>query len=228
MYSKEAKAARAKRRNEKMRKEQLMKNEAEKLRKAKRQERRIRRLATKSALGCTVSRDSLVDALRKEALEDIRKENEAGIDNSPTGHFETVMVAEAPLNVEPKVPEAKTEVPAIPHNMIDITGVDLVKFVQKVYELSVPQGLGFLHATSGGMDISEAQEIVNEGSRNRYSDIVLDLDYVHGRACKMTVWVNHSRLIIRKPWYDHSNEKLRQLLEAVGIKAPEEMGQHSP
>jgi hypothetical protein len=31
--------------------------------------------------------------------------------------------------------------------MIDITGVDLVKFAQKVYALSVPRGLGFLHHT---------------------------------------------------------------------------------
>jgi hypothetical protein len=32
--------------------------------------------------------------------------------------------------------------------MISITGVDLFSFAQKVYELSQPQGLGFLHDPS--------------------------------------------------------------------------------
>ena len=31
--------------------------------------------------------------------------------------------------------------------MIDVTGIDLVEFAKKVYELSVPQGMGILHFT---------------------------------------------------------------------------------
>jgi hypothetical protein len=34
-------------------------------------------------------------------------------------------------------------------NKIDITGVDMVEFVKKVYELSLPQGMGFLHYQEG-------------------------------------------------------------------------------
>ena len=34
-------------------------------------------------------------------------------------------------------------------NMIEITGCDLSVFIKKVYELSAPQGLGFIHAKDG-------------------------------------------------------------------------------
>jgi hypothetical protein len=36
--------------------------------------------------------------------------------------------------------------------MIDISGIDLVKFAQAVYELSKPQGLGFLHFSPGPLE----------------------------------------------------------------------------
>ena len=46
--------------------------------------------------------------------------------------------------------------------MIDITGVDLRKFVQMVYALSRPLGLGYLHYTP--MPLSE--EEINRAIKN--------------------------------------------------------------
>ena len=88
--------------------------------------------------------------------------------------------------------------------MIDITGVNLVVFVKKVYELSVPQGLGVLHFKEGGLSDEEAKAIVSRGQIN--------MDYVHGRACKMNVFFKEGKWYISDRWYDHTNEQLRELL----------------
>lgn len=98
--------------------------------------------------------------------------------------------------------------------MIDITGVDLAKFAQKVYELSVPRGLGFLHAKSGGLSAEEAAEIVK---RSEHANVALSMDYVAGRGCKMTVFRNLGQLEIRDAWYDHTDSDLTTLLAAFGI-----------
>jgi hypothetical protein len=97
--------------------------------------------------------------------------------------------------------------------MIDITGVDLVKFVKKAYELSGPQGLGFLHAKGGSLTDEETQELIRPTGR-----IALSMDYVHGRACKMTVFREGDRLEIRDTWYDHSDLLLERLLGAFDLK----------
>ncbi len=105
--------------------------------------------------------------------------------------------------------------------MIDITGVNLVKFVQKVYELSVPQGLGFLHFDSEPLTNEEAKSLI--GKKPIYENIILDMDYVRGRACKMHVTQDGKKLFIQDNWYDHTDKQLQQLLDAVGIK--HEVGQ---
>jgi hypothetical protein len=102
--------------------------------------------------------------------------------------------------------------------MIDITGVDLVKFAQKVYELSMPQGLGFLHFTPTPLSEKEAIEIVELSSKMN-GKIKLDMDYVSGRACKMVVWEKDGKLIISDSWYDHTDKQLKQLLSEFKIKA---------
>ena len=99
--------------------------------------------------------------------------------------------------------------------MIDITGVDLVKFVKKVYELSVPQGLGFLHATPEPLTDAEVGYIVNMYKEDKR--IALDMDYVKGRACKMIVWRNEDKLEIRDDWYDHTDENFKKLLDTFNI-----------
>ncbi len=100
--------------------------------------------------------------------------------------------------------------------MIDITGVDLVEFAKKVYEFSVPQGLGAFRFTPEPLTDSEAKQLIQE---NRY--ITLDMDYVRRRACKMTVWKKGDKLEIADRWYDHTNRIFKRLLEFFGIEQPE-------
>jgi hypothetical protein len=99
--------------------------------------------------------------------------------------------------------------------MIDITGVDLVKFAQKAYELSMPQGLGFLRFTPDPLSEDDAKKIVECSCRP--GRIKLNMDYVSGRACKMIVWEKNGRLIIDDSWYDHTDEQLIELLDEFGI-----------
>ena len=104
--------------------------------------------------------------------------------------------------------------------MIDITGIDLIEFVKKTYELSSPQGLGFLHAKDGGLTDEEAKSFIN-----KKGDIAISMDYVHGRACKMNVLRKEGRLEIRDTWYDHTDSQLNKLLAHFNIKREGE-GEH--
>ena len=101
---------------------------------------------------------------------------------------------------------------------IKITGVDLVKFTQAVYELSRPQGMGFIHFKSGGLSDEDAREIVNNSKP--YGGNVLSMDYVHGRACKMNVFKEGNDLYIADSWYDHTDEQLKTLLQKFNIEMP--------
>jgi hypothetical protein len=104
--------------------------------------------------------------------------------------------------------------------VIDVTSVDMVKFAQKVFELSAPQGYGFMHFTKTPLDEKEAESMIAP-------DGTLDMDYVHGRACKMNVRIKDGKKVIRDQWYDHTSEQLKQLLDAFDIKA-EISDKHSP
>lgn len=104
-------------------------------------------------------------------------------------------------------------------NMIKITGVDLVKFVQKVYEFSKPQGMGMLHFRDGSLPEDDARGIVEYG---KDKGIAISMDYVHGRACKMVVWREGDDLFVRPEWFDHSRSQLEKLLGEFGIALPEE------
>ena len=44
--------------------------------------------------------------------------------------------------------------------MIDITDVDMIKFIQKVYDLSRPQGMGMLYFTPGPMSEEDAKALI--------------------------------------------------------------------
>lgn len=96
---------------------------------------------------------------------------------------------------------------------INITGVDLKKFVKEVYNLSQPQGLGILHYREGGLTDEEAESILAEGTPHH----PVDMDYVHGRACKMVVFNNDDKLTIPDRWYDHTDNQLIELLKRCGV-----------
>ena len=107
--------------------------------------------------------------------------------------------------------------------MIDITGVDLVEFAQKVYELSSPQGYGVRQYVPGSLSSEEAQRFVlPEGP------VALSMDYVRGRTCKMCVWREEGKLTIGDSWYDHTDRLFRnELLAAFDIIIPEAEGEHN-
>lgn len=100
--------------------------------------------------------------------------------------------------------------------MIKITGVDLRQFVMAVYDLSSPQGLGHLQAKVGALDEETVDQIL-AGHEKRGIEVI-NMDYVHGRACKMSVWRQGGELWIDNRWFDHSDEALAELLKRVGIE----------
>lgn len=106
--------------------------------------------------------------------------------------------------------------------MIDITGIDLVEFAKKVYELSVPQGLGHLHYNAEPLTDDEAKSLIHPP--DRLYEIILDMDYVRGRACKMVVRKQDGKLLIADSWYDHTDRIFKQLLEHFSISLPEVLG----
>jgi len=99
---------------------------------------------------------------------------------------------------------------------IDITGINLIEFVKGVYRLSIPAGLGWLHFTEGELTYEEAKEILDIWKKDK--QFTLDMDYIKGRACKMTVFRKGKNLYIRSPWYDHTDIQLEKLLKMVWPK----------
>lgn len=99
--------------------------------------------------------------------------------------------------------------------MIEITGVDLAHFVRAAYSPSRPQGLGFMHYQPGDLGDDVVKQILDNGRGN----IAVSMDYVNGRACKMTVFRDGERLFINNSWYDHSDGALADLLTSVGLNA---------
>jgi hypothetical protein len=111
---------------------------------------------------------------------------------------------------------------------IDVTGIDLVKFVKETYKLSGPQGLGFLNYEEGELTDDEVEDILKIWEKDK--QFRLSLDYVKGRACKMTIFRKEDKLYIRTPWYDHTDDQLRELLlrtQAEGMPFPVLEGKHS-
>jgi hypothetical protein len=100
-------------------------------------------------------------------------------------------------------------------NMIEVTDCNIRELVKAAYDLSKPQGLGLIHAKEGSLSDKDIDEIINQGS---YANVVISMDYVYGRACKMTVFRDdENRMWIYKHWYDHSDHQLEKLLETCGI-----------
>ena len=96
--------------------------------------------------------------------------------------------------------------------MIEVTGIDLKQFAKDVYDLSVPQGLGFLHFEKGDLQDEIADQLISDGH------YPLDMDYVNGRACKMTVTKEKEKLFIADTWFDHTDNQLKELLSRHNIQ----------
>ena len=92
--------------------------------------------------------------------------------------------------------------------------IDLVKFAQKVYELSSPQGLGFLNFVQDELSEKDAQKMVDIS----YPRHCLSMDYVRGRACKMIVYNKDGKKCVSDTWYDHTDKQYKELLQAFGVE----------
>lgn len=101
--------------------------------------------------------------------------------------------------------------------MIKVTGASLTELVKAAYDLSLPQGMGFAHYEPGPMSDERAQAIVGRHAAD--SRIAVSMDYVNGRAVKMTVFRTGGDLWIRKDWFDHSDMQLAELLDRIGVAA---------
>ena len=98
--------------------------------------------------------------------------------------------------------------------MIKISNdIDLRELAKKVYELSRPQGMGIIHFQPGGLSDVDAEAITNCGNK-------LNMDYVHGRACKFNVYEENGQRSIPDNWYDHTDAEYKELLNAFGIEIP--------
>jgi len=97
----------------------------------------------------------------------------------------------------------------------DITGTDLKVFVKKVYELSKPRGYGVFQFDPSDLDDETVERIVNNSFNSPRSPI--QLGFLKGRACKMTVTADNNRLYIQKSWHDHTPEQLEELLKVCKV-----------
>ena len=99
--------------------------------------------------------------------------------------------------------------------LIDVTGVPLEKLMRTAYAMSSPQGLGFIHATEGGLDDETLAEILERGKTDTM--YAISTDYVRGRSLKFRVRRIDGRHYLRNQWYDHSTRQLKELLSEVGL-----------
>lgn len=87
---------------------------------------------------------------------------------------------------------------------------DLVAIVQHAYDLSKPQGMGYMHFVEGPLPLEEAKEYVRMNG-----EIAISLDYIRGRACKLVVFRDEDGLWMRGDWFDHSDEALQELVRRI-------------
>lgn len=94
---------------------------------------------------------------------------------------------------------------------------DLIKFVQDCYDLSSPQGLGHAHYNPEPLPANEAEQIVKRSPNG--ASVALSMDYINGRAVKMTVHRNEAgSLFIRGEWFDHTKAEFYRLLQRTKVK----------
>jgi len=109
---------------------------------------------------------------------------------------------------------------------IDITGADLIKLIKGVYKLSTQQGIG-LHIPNKEEDLTydEARKFI-VGSDS--GGLIIEMDYVDGRACNFHVEKRGERLFIPTTWYDHTDAQLFELLSIIGMSQKMQKVPHLP
>ena len=97
---------------------------------------------------------------------------------------------------------------------IQISKNAIPELVRKAYDLSIPVGLGFLHAKTGSLTDEQVNSLINYDEKL----CVVDMDYVLGRCCKFRVLrdkTDSTKFYIRDSWYDHSSSDFEKLLAVL-------------
>lgn len=86
--------------------------------------------------------------------------------------------------------------------------------VRAAYNLSQPQGLGFLHAQPGEMTEEEADQVINVTPGRP-----IRLDYVRGRAVKLSFELDEEGYYVNDKgrWFDHSDQQWMEFKKIVGV-----------
>src|SRR5690349_14488732 len=97
----------------------------------------------------------------------------------------------------------------------------LTEVLVAAFNLSAPQGLGFLHYKPGDAQDElfreDVERAIAESPDKPYCKSI-HLDYVQGRACKFNVHYDADGWFIVGPrWYDHSPQALLELVKRCGI-----------
>lgn len=92
-------------------------------------------------------------------------------------------------------------------NAIEIPVNSIPALVRRAYDLSVPVGMGFIHAKSGSLTDEEVDKLIDLDDEDPVS-----MDYVFGRACKFHIMKEDDKFYMLNSWYDHSPEQLDELI----------------
>ena len=117
----------------------------------------------------------------------------------------------AEANKQLQIPEVIT----LPKN------TNLIKFIQDVYDLSHPVGMGKIHYTPEPLSDEEAHSIADQAKGRLFetSGLLIRMDYVNGRACKMNIYATaDGTLYIDSNWFDHTKAEFSRLLQRTKIK----------
>lgn len=98
-------------------------------------------------------------------------------------------------------------------NLGKLSREDVVTLVKKVYDLSIPVGLGMLHYRDGGLSDGEVNSIIKSDT-----EYMVRMDYVNGRQCKFNLFYNEETgdVYTHKEWYDHTDSQFKELLSSIG------------
>lgn len=102
--------------------------------------------------------------------------------------------------------------------MLDVTGIDLVKFAQDAFEITPLTGKASMLGIkkNGKLSQEEAYKLVEEFNENE--EIALRMDRVKGKDCRLTVYRDGKYLLLDSIWTGHTTEDLKELLERHNIK----------
>lgn len=97
---------------------------------------------------------------------------------------------------------------------IRVPAEKLRDLVRKAYDLSAPQGMGFLQYRDGSLPDQVLDQIVE--THNGWNHGVY-MDYVLGRAVKLSIERDDEGYFIHDSgrWFDHSAEQYRELLTVL-------------